>query len=597
MNRSLMFTLLAAALTLPTVGCKPKSKNSDSSGASAKKIFTYARTSAHKSLDPMRQFDGASGRIVHTMYDSLVQYHYLKRPYELIPNLLTKLPTVAADGVTYAFELRDDIFFIDDKCFKDGKGRAVNSNDVLYSLKRFADAKINTNSFHVLLKGIVTGLDAFREETKKAAGKADYSKLHISGFHRIDDRRFTIKLTKPTPLALMPFAASPLAIVPHEAVTQYGDEFERNPVGTGPFMMAKYNRRGVMVLKKNPKYHGVYPSEGEAGDKEAGLLANAGQKLPLIDEIHLPLIEEAQPRILKFLKGEIEWIGLDKDNFVKMAYKDENGFHLKPDYAQKYRSYFAYSLASEYYAINMKDPLLGKNKALRQAIALALDVPGYIEKMTNGRGVKLNSIVPLGIAGNEKDTGAVGYTTNLKLAAQKLVEAGYPGGKGLTPLTIEFRGSTTSTRQNYEFHRAQLAKVGIKLEGSFQTFSAFLRKVEAGNFQIASSGWSADYPDPENFYQLFYGPNKAPGPNESSYSNAAYDAAYEKSKFMKNGPERYALFKTMAERIKEDVPGIVVYNPIVFGLYQPWVGNMKRNMMDNLPLEYISIDNSKRKGI
>ena len=66
---------------------------------------------------------------------------------------------------------------------------------------------------------------------------------------------------------------------------------------------------------------------------------------------------------------------------------------------------------------------------------------------------------------------------------------------------------------------------------------------------------------------------------------------------MKNGPERNAHFKTMADLIKEDVPGIVIYNPIVFGLYQPWIGNMKRNMMEDLPLKYISVDNAKRKGI
>ena len=508
MNRLFLFFLLYATLLLPTVGCKPAPKADKQGDANATRVFTYARYSAHKSLDPMRQFDGASGDIVRNLYDSLLQYHYLKRPYELEPNVVTAMPTPSADGLTYSFELRDDVFFIDDPCFKDGKGRRMTSDDVLYSLKRFADANINPSSYHVLLKGTVKGLDEFRAETQKAGKATDYSKLPVSGFKRIDDRKFEITLTKPNPLALMPFAASALSIVPHEAVTKYGDEFERRPVGSGPFKMHKYVRRGVMVLKKNERYHGTYPSTGEASDKAAGLLTNAGQKVPLIDEVRLPLIEEAQPRILKFLKGELDWIGLDKDNFVKMAYKDEKGFRLKPDYAKKYRSYFAHSLASEYYTINMKDPLLGKNKALRQAIALALDVPGYIEKMTNGRGAKLNSIVPLGIAGNEKDVGAVGYTTNLKEAEKKLAEAGYPGGKGL-PLTVEFRSSTTNTRQTYEFHRAQLAKVGIKLEGSFQTFSAFLRKVEAGNFQIAAGGWAADYPDAENFYQLFYGPNKS----------------------------------------------------------------------------------------
>lgn len=577
-------------------GCKPAPKSEVGTDGEQLKVFTYARASAHKSLDPMRQFDGASGDLIRNLYDSLFEYSYLKRPYQLRPNLLKAMPEKSADGLSYTFELRGDVKFIDNECFPNGKGRVITSDDVLYSLKRFADANINTSSFHVLLKDKIVGLDAFRTATQKAGKAVDYKALPLAGFERIDERRFKINFIQPNPLALMPFAASALSIIPHEAVTKYGDAFERNPVGSGPFKMAKYDRRGVMILKRNPDYHGVYPTEGEADDKTKGLLSDAGKKVPLIDEVRLPLIEEAQPRVLKFLKGEIDWIGLDKDNFVKMAYRDENGFHLKPDYAKKYRSYFAHSIATEYYAINMKDPLLGKNKALRQAIALALDVPGYVEKMRNGRGAVLSSMVPLGIAGNEKDINFTGYQTNLEAAKQKLKEAGYPDGQGLPPLTVEFRGSSTLTRQDYEFHRAQLAKVGIKLEGSFQTFSAFLRKVEAGNFQIAASGWAADYPDAENFYQLFYGPNKAPGPNESSFSNPEYDAAYQKSKFMPNSPERFALFKQMAGLIREEVPGIVIYNPIVFGLYQPWIGNMKRNMMEDLPLKYISVDPSVKKG-
>jgi ABC-type transport system substrate-binding protein len=240
--------------------------------------------------------------------------------------------------------------------------------------------------------------------------------------------------------------------------------------------------------------------------------------------------------------------------------------------------------------------LTPEKKALRQAIAYGLDIPGYIEKMRNGRGIKLETLVPVVFSGAQKEIGFEGFGTNLEMARKKLVEAGYPEGKGLPPIKIEFRASTTDTRQQFEFHRAQLAKVGITLEGGFQTFSAWLRKTEAGNFQISLAGWSADYPDPENFYQLFYGPNKTPGPNNGQYVNPIYDALFEQMRFMNPGPERNVIIKKMATILREDVPVIVTYEPIVLGLFHKWVKNLKRNMMHNPPFRYLRIDPAIKKS-
>ena len=131
-------------------GCKPAPKSEVGTDGAQLKVFTYARASAHKSLDPMRQFDGASGDLIRNLYDSLFEYSYLKRPYQLRPNLLKAMPEKSADGLSYTFELRGDVKFIDNECFPNGKGRVITSDDVLYSLKRFADANINTSSFHVI---------------------------------------------------------------------------------------------------------------------------------------------------------------------------------------------------------------------------------------------------------------------------------------------------------------------------------------------------------------------------------------------------------------------------------------------------------------
>jgi ABC-type transport system substrate-binding protein len=600
MNRGIVLgpLLLAIALSSPSASCGGRKQGESAQLAAPKKIFNYLRTSAHKSLDPVKQFDSASGEIVNNVYDTLLQYQYLKRPYQLEPDLLTKMPELSADGLSYAFELRKDVRFIDDPCFPGGKGRTLTSDDVIYSIKRYADANLNAKSYP-LMQGVIDGMDAFRAQTKTLGAASDYKKLQISGLVKLDDQHFTIKLTRSNPLALYPLAASQLSIVPHEAVERYGREFENHPVGTGPFTMKQFSRRGVMILQKNPHYHLSYPAEGDPGDAEKGLLADAGKRLPLVDEVQLPLIEEPQPAMLQFLSGRLDWIAMDRDNFVKMAFKDASGFHLKPEFATRFRLYSEPYLAVEYFSFNLKDALFSKNKALRQALAYALDIPAFLEKMRNGRGVALKTIVPLPIAGSERDVKAQGYSHNLELAKKKLAEAGYPDGKGLPPITVEYRNSNSLARQEFEFHRAQVAEAGITLKANFQTFSAFLERVEvSGNFQMTDAGWQADYPDAENFYQLLYSPNKVPGPNSSSYANPEYDKLYEQSRFMPNGPERYAIFARLSEIMREDVPIIITWSPIAVGLHQNWVRNLKRNMMLDLPARYVDVDPAgKAKGL
>jgi ABC-type transport system substrate-binding protein len=575
-------------------------KKNDSQGGSAeppKKVISYYRKDDFKSLDPVKQLDQASGELIMNLYDTLLQYDYLARPYELEPDLLTKMPELSADKLTYGFELRDDVRFNDDPCFDGGKGRTLNSDDVIYSIKRFADANLNVKSYSTL-QGVVEGMDAFREQTKQLGKAADYAKLSISGLTKVDDRHFTIKLTRPNPLMLFFLASSTMAIVPHEAVERYQDQFENHPVGSGPFFVKQMARRGVIVLAKNPHYHLTYPTKGAPGDAEKGFLAAAGKRLPLVDEVTLPLIEEAQPAMLNFLSGQLDSIMMDRDSFTKLATRDASGFHLKPEYASKYNLSVEPDLSVEFFTFNSKDPVVGKNRALREAFAYAIDTPAYIKEMYNGRGEPLHTMVPLAIAGSERDVPAQWYEHDVAKAKKKLAEAGFPDGKGLPPLVIEYRASTTLARQHFEFMRASLAEVGIRAVASFQTFSAFIQKMDAGNFQIAEQGSGADYPDAESFYSVLYGPNKPPMPNTGSYQNAEYDKLYEQIRYMPNSPERFALFARMNEIVRRDLPIIFTFNYTRLDMYQRWLKNYKRNILVNPPLAYLDVDSGlKAKGV
>ena len=558
-------------------------------------VLTVLRIAQFDTLDPQGQFDLYSDQMLRQVYSTLLTYAYLERPYKLEPDLLVAMPTLAADKVTYTFRLRKGVRFVDNACFPGGKGRELTSDDVLYSLKRYADANVNNKSFFAM-QGAVVGLDEFRAATAKAGPTADISKMDVAGLRKVDKYTFTIRLTHENPLFLYSLTLSPTDIVPVEAVQMYKDRFSVTPVGTGPFMATQpLDRKGTARLVKNPNYYRAYPSVGAPGDAEKGLLRDAGKRLPLVDVLEMPLIEEPQPAALKFLRGELDRRELDRANYTKLVARAPDGT-LKP--ADGYAGKFA--LASTpggnafYINVNMRDPVLGKNKLLRQAIAAALDAQADIAVLWNGRGMALQTIVPVELAGSARDTAAPTRGRDVALAKKLLAQAGYPDGKGLAPITMRFPQTDVATRNEFDLFKSQLAAIGVQLVGDFDDTPTFTKALDAGNFQLASYGYYADYPDAEDFYQMLYGKNVAPGPNYGSFVDAAYDKAYLASRFMPNGPQRYALFKTLDAIIRDEVPLIPVREPLRVDTVQNWVGNYKRNIFTT-EMQFLSVDMAARK--
>jgi ABC-type transport system substrate-binding protein len=336
---------------------------------------------------------------------------------------------------------------------------------------------------------------------------------------------------------------------------------------------------------------------GEPGDAARGLLKDAGKRLPLVDVLEMPLIEENQPGALKFLHGELDARVLDRANFTKLVKREADGsFRVNDAYAGKFGVTYATVPGVVYVAINLKDPLLGKNKALRQAFAAAIDPQADIDTLLNGRGRLLNSFIPYELAGNERDTGAPPHKKDLALARKLMADAGYPGGAGLPPLTLSFYLTDSDTHNRFDLLRAQFAAIGVKLEASYADVPTFTKAIAGGKFQLAYYDWTADYPDAEDFYQLLYSKNGPPG-NIGGYANPAYDQAYEASRLMVNGAPRFAYFKTMNALIADDAPLIGFFNPMRFAIYQKWVANYKRNP---LVVEYpfLRVDAAaKKKGL
>jgi len=266
----------------------------------------------------------------------------------------------------------------------------------------------------------------------------------------------------------------------------------------------------------------------------------------------------------------------------------------------------------------MLDDVVGgytpERQKLRQAISIALDFEEYIEIFENGRGEISHSPIPPGIFGFEP--GEIGINRyaydwgklvqrarrkSLDEARRLLAEAGYANGQDRDgkPLVVYFDNYRVGAQAAAElnWYRKKLEAIGITLEVRTTDYNRFQEKVHKGNFQILSWGWNADYPDPENFLFLLYGPNsmaKTDGENVANYDNPDYNRLFDKMQNMENSPARLAIIREMKEILQSDAPWIFTYHPVSFGLYHEWLKNGKPNDMANNEMKYQRIDGKPR---
>lgn len=545
-----------------------------------------ALTANLKGMDPIYASDLYTNEVISNIYETLLQYHYLKRPLELEPLLAAEMPKVSEDGLTHTFKIKKGAKFQDNEAFPEGKGRQVTSSDFIYAWKRLADPRNASDGFWIF-DGKIKGLNEWRDKVGK--GEADYD-TEIEGLKAPDEETLVITLTKPYfqlhYVLAMPYSAP----VAKEVVEKYGKEFLNHPVGTGPYMLESWTRNSKVVLVKNPNWHGgKYPSSG-AEDEAEELLEDAGKDLPFIDKIVFHEIIEDQPRWLNFMRGDLDFAGIPKDNFDSTV----KGDTLSEDFIKKGMKL---DITEEpdvtYTAFNMLDPLLGKNLNLRKAISHAMDTNTLLEKFYNGRGIIAHSPIPPGIDGYEKDFKNPYKEFNLGAAKAYLEKAGYPGGKGLPTIEFSTTNSTTA-RQMAEYTQQNLAAIGINLKINATSWPQFTDKIRDKKAQMWGIAWSADYPDAENFLQLLYGKNISPGPNGANYQNKDFDNLYEQALKLPPGPKRTELYKGMKRIFVEDLPWITGIHRKGYTLYHGWLKNFKNHAIINGDAKYWKIDLKKK---
>ena len=361
--------------------------------------------------------------------------------------------------------------------------------------------------------------------------------------------------------------------LPMEAVEYYKNNFHDHILGTGPFILKEWKKESHLIMVKNPNYHDeFYPAQGDRQANESGLLSYAGRKVPFLDGIEIRLFRKNEERWPLFLDKKLDFMPLPKTNFAEVIdtdgqlsskFRDKNlQLHVSP--AQTYW----------WFSFNMNDPLVGKNKYLRLAIAHAIDFDKFVQVFTNNVGQRANSIYPPGIPGY-LPSAKLPYEYNIEKAKEYLKLAGFPEGKNLPPINFDESGAGNTEREQAEFVKSELAKVGIKINPVLNLFPAFLSKGKKGELQFFQDGWSLDYPDAENCLQLLYGKNHSPGPNSSFYSNPRVDQLIERIKLLSDGPEKTRLMADVERQVNEDLPWIMVYYSRNYTLVQDYVKNYR----------------------
>lgn len=627
-------------------------------------------TERPKHLDPAVAYSSNEYAIIAQIYEPPFQYHYLKRPYQLVPLTATKMPDIRylnANGEPLAQDAKDsDIAFTDYIInikpntsyqphpalaknaagnyiyhqlnpaqiqslhsltdFKDTGSRELIADDYVYQIKRLAYPKLQS-PIAELMKNYIVGFDDFAKQVTEQP-KSALKNQPMNGVQTIDRYSYRVRIKGKYPQFIFWLAMPFFSPMPWEADVFYDQAglADKNitldwfPIGTGAYLLAENNPNRRMILLKNPLFHGeTYPSEGEVADLANGLLQDAGKPLPFIDKVVFMLEKETIPYWTKFLQGYYDLSGIASDSFDQaIQFTGSGGTRLTEAMQEKgIQLQTAVTTSNFYLGFNMLDNTIGGNseqaRKLRQAISIAVDFEEFIAIFMNGRGVAAQGVLPPSIYGfAEGNEGINPYVYDWKdgkaqrksisVAKQLMTEAGYEGGidpKTKEPLILYFDTTAVNVddRPRMNWYRKQFEKLGIKLVVRATDYNRFQEKLRIGNAQLFFLGWNADYPDPENFLFLLYGPHskvKYSGENSSNYQNPEFDRLFEQMRNMDNGEQRYQLIQQLQEVVRHDAPWLLGFHPKNFLLFHGWYKNIKPNLMANNQLKYTRIDTALR---
>jgi ABC-type transport system substrate-binding protein len=567
--------------------------------ADPNKVLRIAFEIEETGFDPVRVTDNYSSQVMEQVFETLLTYDYLARPAKLVAKTAESLPEVGDNGKTYLFHVRKGIYFHPDPAFK-GKRRELTAADYAYSIKRFMDPK-NRSPWRFLIDGKIIGLDELSAKAVKS-GRFDYDAA-VPGLELVDRYTLRFHLTETDYNFAYIMAMPAMSAVAREVIEMYADDTNAHPIGTGPYILTTWVRKSKMILDANPDYREIIWDFAGSDDPRdmAAVAAMKGKRIPQIGRVEISVISEEQSRWLAFQNGQIDYI----DRFGSFAPIAIPQNKLAPDLVARGIT-LDRSVETEmtYYAFNIEDPAIGGMSkariALRRAMNMAYDINQEIGVIRKNQAKALQSPVPPGVVGYDPQYRSISrYDPAL---ANKLLDYfGYKrGADGFrdnpdgSRLTIVLTSEPLAISREYdELWKKSLDVIGLRFESRKSPFSDNIKAAEACQLAMWGSAWHSDYPDGENFMQLFYGPNTHQS-NHACYRSPAFDKLYDQIKSTPNSPERDRMFDLMTRQLEVDGVmhlGVTRYRNV---LVSPRIKGYRYHPIMTAVFEYLDIDSDAR---
>ncbi len=552
-------------------GKKDTPNNMDnSSGKRYGGILSWNEPEYIKSLFPPSITDIYSYHVANQVYEGLFAFS---------PDSLQLEKRLVADykldstGLMYTFNLKKSVYFHDNACFTNGKGRELIAADVVYCLKKLCSNTADNLNFEGYIRDIKFAQSYFSKSKQENADEVPIG-IKTTGKHS-----FQIELTQRNPQFIYQLAKPASYIYPKEAVDKYGKNMRIKMVGTGPYVQANFEEETTILLKRNEHYHRV---------------DNENRTLPYLDGVKFSFIKDKNMAYLNFKKGLLNIIYKVSTEHVIDA--------LQPKNEAGNLSSFEYlrvpEMATQMIIFNPKGILA--HKMVRKAFNYAIDREKIVNMVLNGENAYAaghHGVVPPVFSDYNIEL-VEGYQFNADTAKFLLSKAGYPNANNIPPIKLLINAEGNRNTLVMEEVQKQLKEhLNIDVEIEILPFAMLNQRGMQGDYEMIRVTWYADYPTPTNFLWPFYtgaGSAQFHYPNLSNYRNRAFNQIYQQAVAYTDSAQHNLLLKQAEQTLLEDAPFMVLWYEEGYYLNQTYVKGFRANPMQYLDFSQVYFQRAKQ---
>jgi ABC-type transport system substrate-binding protein len=543
------------------------------------------------SLDPQQWQSASANDVGYGIFEALYDWDYLASVPDLAPRTAAGMPVVSADGTVWTVRIQPGILFTGHPAFG-GKPRELVAQDYVYSIRRELDPNLRRGGY-TLMADLIVGMRAIVDAAGKPGARLDYD-APVEGLRALDRYTLQLRLTAPNYAAMRNFLQGNVAVAREVVEALHGD-IQAEPVGTGPYRLKEWRRGSRIVLEANPAYRTVAFPASQDPARAALVREMRGKALPQIGTIEFSVMEEMQPRVLEFQRGNLD-IAMLRGTAVQALLR--NGA-LDPALAARGVRTDAYHYTTRMALFKMDDPVVGgmsrEHVALRRAIALALEADKLTKVVYGGQATPANQLLARGVAGFDParpekrlaDRGAANALLD-RFGYGKRDKDGYrlaPDGKPLALTMTTFTG--TQWREMQSLWKEDMKAVGLRMDFHSVPSLDLFREVSQGTFQIALAGNSSS---PVGL-ELLTLHSKEPGAtNATRFKLDAFDQALERFMRASTEQQRIQESRTMNEIVDNYVPLIPMVAELETAFVQPWVRGFRGSPYVTYYYQYLDVD-------